>query len=47
MSQLNRCPDGLTEEQARREACEASRRATESIGLDDLLRGNRREQIVG
>jgi hypothetical protein len=28
--------------QAHREACEASRRATESLGLDDVLRGNRR-----
>ena len=27
---------------AHREACEASRRATSSLGLDDLLRGNRR-----
>src|ERR1700684_2327276 len=27
---------------AHREACEASRRATESLGLDDVLRGNRR-----
>ncbi|MET8366456.1 DinB family protein [Micromonospora sp. NPDC049580] len=29
-------------QQAHREACEASRRATASLGLDDLLRGNRR-----
>ncbi len=28
--------------QAHREACEASRRATSSLGLDDMLRGNRR-----
>src|SRR6201996_3633626 len=28
--------------QAHREACEASRRATSSLGLEDLLRGNRR-----
>jgi hypothetical protein len=28
--------------QAHREACEASRRATSSLGLDDLVRGNRR-----
>jgi len=28
--------------QAHREACEASRRATSSMGLDDILRGNRR-----
>jgi hypothetical protein len=27
---------------AHREACDASRRATSSLGLDDLLRGNRR-----
>lgn len=31
-----------TVRQAHREACEASRRATASLGLDDLLRGNRR-----
>ena len=31
-----------TVRQAHREACEASRRATESLGLDDVLRGNRR-----
>ncbi|MGI5521282.1 DinB family protein [Micromonospora sp. CA-259024] len=31
-----------TVQQAHREACEASRRATSSLGLDDLLRGNRR-----
>ncbi|MET8230573.1 DinB family protein [Micromonospora sp. NPDC005298] len=29
-------------QRAHREACEASRRATASLGLDDLLRGNRR-----
>ena len=29
-------------QQAHREACEASRRAAESLGLDDVLRGNRR-----
>jgi hypothetical protein len=29
-------------QQAHREACEASRRATASLGLDDLLLGNRR-----
>jgi hypothetical protein len=28
--------------QAHRDACEASRRATEPLGLDDLLTGNRR-----
>jgi len=28
--------------QAHREACEASRRATSSLGLDDMVRGNRR-----
>ena len=31
-----------TVRQAHRDACEASRRATESLGLDDVLRGNRR-----
>ncbi|MGC5323242.1 DinB family protein [Micromonospora arida] len=31
-----------TVQRAHREACEASRRATSSLGLDDLLRGNRR-----
>jgi hypothetical protein len=31
-----------TVRQAHREACEASRRATSSLGLDDLIRGNRR-----
>ncbi|MEV8149500.1 DinB family protein [Arthrobacter sp. NPDC080073] len=29
-------------QQAHREACEASRRATSSLGLDDMLNGNRR-----
>jgi hypothetical protein len=29
-------------QRAHREACEASRRATSSLGLDDVLRGNRR-----
>ena len=29
-------------QQAHREACEASRQATSSLGLDDLLNGNRR-----
>ena len=29
-------------QRAHREACEASRRATAPLGLDDLLRGNRR-----
>jgi hypothetical protein len=29
-------------QQTHREACEASRRATASLGLDDVLRGNRR-----
>ena len=29
-------------QQAHREACESSRRATSSLGLDDILRGNRR-----
>lgn len=31
-----------TIQQAHREACEASRRATSTLGLDDVLRGNRR-----
>ena len=31
-----------TVRQAHREACEASRRATSSLGLEDLVRGNRR-----
>ncbi|MGC4747510.1 DinB family protein [Micromonospora sp. DT201] len=31
-----------TVQSAHREACEASRRATSSLGLDDLLNGNRR-----
>jgi hypothetical protein len=31
--------------QAHREACEASRRATSSLGLDDILRGNRRGPV--
>ena len=31
-----------TVQQAHREACEASRRAASSLGLDDILRGNRR-----
>ena len=31
-----------TVQQAHREACEASRRATASLGLDDIVRGNRR-----
>jgi Protein of unknown function (DUF664) len=31
-----------TVQQAHREACEASRRATSSMGLDDIVRGNRR-----
>jgi Protein of unknown function (DUF664) len=31
-----------TVRQAHREACESSRRATESLGLDDIVRGNRR-----
>src|SRR5690348_18311883 len=29
-------------QQAHREACQSSRRATSSLGLDDILRGNRR-----
>jgi hypothetical protein len=29
-------------QQAHREACESSRRATSSLGLDDVVRGNRR-----
>ena len=29
-------------QQAHREACEASRRATSALGLDDIVRGNRR-----
>ena len=32
-------------QRAHREACEASRRATESLGLDDVLRGNRRSPL--
>ncbi|MFJ6169336.1 DinB family protein [Micromonospora orduensis] len=31
-----------TVQRAHREACEASRRATATLGLDDVLRGNRR-----
>ncbi len=31
-----------TVQQAHREACEASRRATSSLGPDDIVRGNRR-----
>jgi hypothetical protein len=31
-----------TVQQAHREACQSSRRATSSMGLDDILRGNRR-----
>ena len=31
-----------TVQQAHREACESSRRATASLGLDDIVRGNRR-----
>ena len=31
-----------TVQQAHREACESSRRATASLGLDDIIRGNRR-----
>jgi len=31
-----------TVQQAHREACRASRRATSSLGLDDMVRGNRR-----
>ena len=31
-----------TIQRAHREACEASRRATSTLGLDDVLRGNRR-----
>jgi hypothetical protein len=31
-----------TVQQAHREACEAARRATSALGLDDLLHGNRR-----
>jgi hypothetical protein len=31
-----------TVQQAHREACEASRRATSSLGLDDMVHGNRR-----
>lgn len=34
-----------TVRQAHREACEASRRATSSLGLDDLVHGNRRGPI--
>ena len=32
-------------QQAHREACEASRRATGSLGLDDVLHGNRRSPL--
>jgi hypothetical protein len=31
-----------TVQQAHRQACESSRRATSSLGLDDIVRGNRR-----
>ena len=31
-----------TVQRAHREACQSSRRATSSLGLDDILRGNRR-----
>jgi hypothetical protein len=31
-----------TVQQAHREACQAARRATSSLGLDDIVRGNRR-----
>ncbi|GAA2104219.1 DinB family protein [Microlunatus panaciterrae] len=31
-----------TVQQAHREACQASRQATSSLGLDDIIRGNRR-----
>jgi hypothetical protein len=31
-----------TVQQAHREACQAARRATSSLGLDDIIRGNRR-----
>ena len=31
-----------TVQQAHRQACESSRRATASLGLDDIVRGNRR-----
>jgi hypothetical protein len=31
-----------TVQRAHREACESSRRATSSLGLDDIIRGNRR-----
>src|SRR5579863_6239354 len=31
-----------TVQQAHREACESSRRATSALGLDDIVRGNRR-----
>ena len=34
-----------TVKQAHHEACEASRRATESMDLDDLLHGNRRSPL--
>jgi hypothetical protein len=32
----------VTVQQAHRQACQASRRATSSLGLDDIARGNRR-----
>jgi hypothetical protein len=32
-------------QRAHREACQASRRATDSLGLDDVLRGNRRSPL--
>ena len=34
-----------TVQQAHREACESARRATSTLGLDDLLHGNRRGPI--
>ena len=34
-----------TIQDAHRQACEASRRATESLGLDDVLLGNRRSPL--
>src|SRR5438552_13186644 len=33
-------------QQAHREACQSSRRATSSLGLDDILRGNRRGPLT-
>ncbi|MEK0154688.1 DinB family protein [Arthrobacter oryzae] len=39
---LDECDTVATVQQAHREACDASRRATSVLDLDDVLRGNRR-----